>query len=1447
MVVGAFAAMVSAPGFMTAVSNREEGTRASATMDSLLDENPNEQVNNLQTTLTEQENFEVPSLVEDPNGVSGPVEANRVEITNVESEGTRSPGVDAGGPYGGPSTFEGATITFTATVDDPALMFFRWDFNGDGEFDTPWIFSPGMSHSIDWVYEDDFYGDVLVEAWDGFSMYVVVISGNILGEALPYWYYNPYTWWIVGWKFRAEASFDIIRLGRWRDTSMYSYDASIWQVDNEQLLGYCYPAYVYNAWRWCSRVIPIEQGKEYIIAVRSYRQPRGRNWDDFTTPEWITIDKNTLHYRFTSGRYFPNVAQSPWPVATLVDFQASGSYTVYITESDTAYTTVNNIAPTAGGVQSVEAYGYEGSPINVYGEFSDPGTADDWQYRMDWGDGSISDWFPVQKLQGGVKVMFAYTWTANFNAWYDSFVDQCAEYCVEVYRYDAYSNGPPSLEEMVPYDAVVVGGDYIMSTAFANEFGDVIADYLDAGGDVIQMTFSINTVYPMFLGRYVSDEYTPVERAAYGYYTTSLGTVYVPGHPIFDGVSSIGPRYQEYFTSLTPGATRVADWANGYIGIAEKPNPIVANDAMVMALNFLPYEVSYGVTGDSHQMLVNALRYTTDQPWPTVKPMPIQLDPIGHIYEDDNPSTTPYDEYTVTLEVKDDDHGRVIVAGTDTIYTNNFQSYPSDWSLDSQWTWGYDTTGGLNSYCLMNWYYMMGEGSATSPSFDMSAYMGAAFGWRHWWDSSWPFGTQDGYVEASADGGATWPYLLAEFHDGDPLQDLATYDPIPVPIGMGKTDVKFRFRVNQNDDWWWMVDDVIVQGVIGQVVEGLGTASGTVTIYNVEPVPGGGTWGPGASTEGSTFTYEGITIDDPAFGLATEWFAYQWYMDDGITQPWHYVGVIPPQTAKVLIVHCLDSTTEQVNFLSALETVESIDTWDLLNTRVSPTTSELLQYDVVMWFAYRGAFDTGWITVREIFGNNVADYMDQGGGFINFSPGLADNNLEIWRMMGRYVEDGYTPAEVAYDPWNTVTLGEVFYPEHPIMKDVNELSTTGARGQHEPTIGGANNAAGVDGVVICDWSNGNHGVVVKELLNGARTIFINQARLQYLTGGDWEQLVSNSVRWILGPAFSLPAFNFIFGDNGVYNVDLMMIDDDMGWTGWDFINNEPIPSPDWTPTIKHNYAPVSIDNVDPLLFAESIEVFIAADFCLRVSGESWHKVTLTTYMDGTVFGTTEVVRQPGDPNDQAKCTMLRIDMMMGHDFAYEVNFDPFMDPDLKGSNPTWVIISPHKEPITPGHGTVTHKYDFNAKEDPSTWTLSVDLPTIKQDLLASGHGAKIGFEATAYDPGTDDLAFVWIWGDSTPYGINIHNNHDFSVTDGVSAEPENVGFYEPPFDKLANTVKSPHGNHHFWATDEAYHGFEMGYYYFVVVIVMDDDVDDPYPSPYGHPGVDMEFIGLDLR
>ena len=75
--------------------------------------------------------------------------------------GESRPVADAGGPY---IVNEGTVITFNGggTTDDDSVQY-RWDFDCDGDWDTSWA----SSATANYVWDDDYSGDVYLEVFDG--------------------------------------------------------------------------------------------------------------------------------------------------------------------------------------------------------------------------------------------------------------------------------------------------------------------------------------------------------------------------------------------------------------------------------------------------------------------------------------------------------------------------------------------------------------------------------------------------------------------------------------------------------------------------------------------------------------------------------------------------------------------------------------------------------------------------------------------------------------------------------------------------------------------------------------------------------------------------------------------------------------------------------------------------------------------------------------------------------------------------------------------------------------------------------------------------------------------------------------------------------------------------------------------------------------------------------
>jgi len=298
-------------------------------------------------------------------------------------------------------------------------------------------------------------------------------------------------------------------------------------------------------------------------------------------------------------------------------------------------------------------------------------------------------------------------------------------------------------------------------------------------------------------------------------------------------------------------------------------------------------------------------------------------------------------------------------------------------------------------------------------------------------------------------------------------------------------------------------------------------------------------------------------------------------------------------------------------------------------------------------------------------------------------------------------------------------------------------------------------------------------------------------------------LLRNMVGWVAGgiPSPKIAPFTHTYGDNGVYNVDLTLIDDDMGWT-WDAVGNKPVAALPGLPSMSHKMVPVTVNNVDPTIDKATIQAFIAANACLRITGKSWATATLNLFTDGVQTNSVTVTRSPGSPKDQTKCSLFKIDVLANHAYKATVGFTAQAG-RTSGSNPFWVSFDPWRR-VQPGHGTVVFSGTFKV-DKPSTATQSMDLPKLKRQVFDHGRGAPVEFAVTASDPGTDDLAFVWSFADGSADMVNVHRNLDGAVTKGTVNNPQLLGFGEPFFDRSANTGRSPDGMMGFTVRDTVTH------------------------------------------
>src|SRR5712691_254366 len=511
--------------------------------------------------------------------------------TATPSETTRSHligtgAVSAVGPYGDPDTKEGGPgITFTATVNDPDLKFIRWDFNNDGKFDYP--DQTGGGNLGKWVTDktvtkqffDDYYGKVVVQAWDGTSTTVVINTGDNGLSAYSIQFLIGFGTYTFANRITAKANVKVTQLGHYH-YAYNQFETAIFSGTGT-LLAQCTAVHVTFQWNWCTLSTPVNlvTGSEYVIGVRteSYGNLISAATDS------AKVHYMGLYYCFSSSLCYPSTFFSA-SYTLMVDFKWEETLIFPDAAEDCATLDINNVAPTVFGVVTTPQPALEGSPAQLTAQFSDPGLDDTWQVRWTLHDGRVSPWLPISKYNGGAKVLFLHTYAGDADTLKAQVAAKCQQFCVKIDLLDFGPTGEnrvPALKELMAYDVVFVGTNFFFG--FSDAIGALLAASMEAGGNVVMAQGALDNAFGCsagICGRWDTDMYSPVPRGFIYGPPGSMGTIYVPGHPLLDGVSSMGTSgLAGVINDVNPGATRIVDWNNGRVMGATKLNPIVNNGA----------------------------------------------------------------------------------------------------------------------------------------------------------------------------------------------------------------------------------------------------------------------------------------------------------------------------------------------------------------------------------------------------------------------------------------------------------------------------------------------------------------------------------------------------------------------------------------------------------------------------------------------------------------------------------------------------------------------------------------------------------------------------------------------------------------------------------------------------------------------------------------------------
>ena len=177
---------------------------------------------------------------------------------------------------------------------------------------------------------------------------------------------------------------------------------------------------------------------------------------------------------------------------------------------------------------------------------------------------------------------------------------------------DTFDGGlaTPTLATLQAYDAVLIFSD---SGGFLSpvDMGNVLADYVDAGGGVVDGVFSAHPNLPI-QGRWETGGYALVTATGQTQGTQEfLGPVLDPGHPVMQGVTSFDgglDSYQYAGPVVTAAGTLIAQWSDGVT-----PLVVAGNNGQQVSLGFFPpnslcRSSFWNPSTDGALLMVNALQ-----------------------------------------------------------------------------------------------------------------------------------------------------------------------------------------------------------------------------------------------------------------------------------------------------------------------------------------------------------------------------------------------------------------------------------------------------------------------------------------------------------------------------------------------------------------------------------------------------------------------------------------------------------------------------------------------------------------------------------------------------------------------------------------------------------------------------------------------------------------------
>lgn len=179
----------------------------------------------------------------------------------------------------------------------------------------------------------------------------------------------------------------------------------------------------------------------------------------------------------------------------------------------------------------------------------------------------------------------------------------------------------PALTTLVDYDAVLTWSNYSFNNPTA--LGNVLADYVDQDGGVVQSAFSLDAVDSTraIAGRWAGGGYRPLTEGPITVAANQTLVPEAPGHEILSGVASFDGGIRSFHSSpvaLDAATTLVASWSDGQPLAAAGAGPVAGR---VVGLNLYPPSSDarfdfWDTNTDGARLIANALLYAANASHP---------------------------------------------------------------------------------------------------------------------------------------------------------------------------------------------------------------------------------------------------------------------------------------------------------------------------------------------------------------------------------------------------------------------------------------------------------------------------------------------------------------------------------------------------------------------------------------------------------------------------------------------------------------------------------------------------------------------------------------------------------------------------------------------------------------------------------------------------------------